>query len=422
MKKVSISYKRNYSSFLAASLLSLLLLVSCQKGEKSASDPESIRNSAEVKDKVKEEFVRVKTAPVILNDLIIKLKSPGEAVTDKHIVVKPEVSGKIKNLYVEEGQRVKKGELLVKLDDREYTLNLESADAARLKNLSELLLESQFAEQADVEQIVDREKLDEAEKEYENRRKLFRQGQITEEDFQESSRQYELFLIESGEKKEEIVAAAKGLTQSEIEVKKARLNLEKTSIRAPFSGIITDVKVSPEEHVSASSELFTLVNIERIQVHAKVLESEIGKMKVGREVELRFSAYPERIFKGEVKAISPVVNPEDKTCKVFIDAPNSDEDIKPGMHAEVEIVADIYEKRLLVPQDAILHRAGRKLVFVHEDGLAKWRYVQTGLENEEYAEILPAERQGEGVIVGEQVLIEGHFTLAHDANIRIEEK
>ena len=138
-------------------------------------------------------------------------------------------------------------------------------------------------------------------------------------------------------------------------------------------------------------------------------------------MELRFSAYPNRIFKGEVKSISPIVNPEDKTCKVFIDAPNPDENIKPGMHAEVEIVSDIYEKRLLVPQEAILHRGGRKLVFVHEDGLAKWRYVQTGLENEDYAEILPAERQGEGVTEGEQVLIEGHFTLAHDANIKIME-
>jgi len=422
MKKKGVPYKRSYYYFLVVSLLSLFPLVSCQNSEKSASDPESIRNSAEVKDKVKEEFVRVKTTPVIVDDLIMKLKSPGEAVTDKHIVVKPEVSGKIRNFNVEEGQRVKKGDLLVKLDDREYSLNLESAEADRLKKLSELLLENQFSEPVDVEQTVDKEKLDKAEKEYENKRELFRQGQITEKDFQDSSRQYELFLIESGEKKDEIVAAAKGLTQSEIDVKKARLNLEKTSIRAPFSGIITDVKVSPEEHVSSSSELFTLVNIERIQVHAKVLESEIGKMKVGREVELRFSAYPERIFNGEVKAISPVVNPEDKTCKVFIDASNPDENIKPGMHAEVEIVAEIYEKRLLVPQEAILHRGGRKLVFVHENGLAKWRYVQTGLENEDYAEILPAERQGEGVLEGEEVLIEGHFTLAHDANIRIEEK
>ncbi len=420
MKRRPVMHKYNCFYFLAVCvfLLSLGFLVSCQ-GENAASDPESIRNSAEVKDKVKEEFVSVKTAPVILEDLIIKLKSPGEAVTDKHIVMKPEVSGKINNLNVEEGQHVKKGDLLVVLDNREYALNLESAEAERLKNLSELLLESQFSEQADVEQTVDREELDRAEKEYEGKRQQFRQGQITEKEFAEASRLYELFLIESGEKKDEIVAAAKGLTQSEIDVKKARLNLDKTNIRAPFSGIITDVNISPEQYVSGATELFTLVNIDTIQVHAKVLESEIGKMEVGREVELTFSAYPLRTFKGEVKAISPVVNPEDKTCTVYIDAPNPDEEIKPGMHAEVEIVADIYEKRLLVPQEAILHRGGRKLVFVHENGLAKWRYVQTGLENEDYAEILPAERQGEGVVEGEQVLIEGHFTLAHDARIRV---
>lgn len=411
---------RNRLWILPLSLLILFgffLFPSCQK--EKATDPESTRNSAEVKEKVKEEYIGVMIAPVIVDDLIIKLKSPGEAVTDKLITIKSEVSGKITELNVEEGQHVIKGDLLAKVDDREYRLNLESTEAERLKNLSELLLESQFSEQTDVEQSVDLEKVEKAEKEYESKRQLYRQGEITETEFEVAYREYELVLIESGQKKDEIIAAAKGLTQSEIDVKKARLNLEKTDIRAPFSGIITDIKVSLEEHVSGANELFTLVNIEKIQVHAKVLESEIGKMKVGREVELKFSAFPDRIFKGKVRAISPIINPEDKTCKVFIDAPNPEEEIKPGMHAEVEIVSDIFEDRLLVPQEAILHRGGRKLVFVYEDGLAKWRYIQTGLENEDYAEVLPAERQGEGVMEGEQVLVEGHFTLAHDARVRI---
>jgi len=399
-------------------MMSLIVLGSCAKIDQS-SEAGASPNSAEVKDKVKTEYVEVKLAPVVVDDLIIKLKSPGEAVSSKHIVLKPEVSGTIKALNVQEGQHVRQGDVLVQLDDREYALNVESAEAARLKNLSELLLESQFSVQADMETEIDLEKISRAEEVYEGQRTLFRQGQISEEELEEAFKTYEMILIESGQKKDEVIAAAKGLTQSEIDVKKARLNLDKTNIRAPFSGIITDIKVSLEEHVSGSTELFTLVNIENIQVQAKVLESEIGKMKVGREVELKFSAYPDRIFPGTVRAISPIVNPEDKTCKVFIDAPNPKEEIKPGMHAEVEIVADIFEDRLLVPQEAILHRGGRKLVFVHEDGLAKWRYIQTGLENEDYAEILPAERQGEGVVEGEQVLVEGHFTLAHDARIRI---
>jgi len=396
---------------------SLLSMPSCKAGEES--DPESIRNSPEVKDKVNEEYVLVGVAPVIVDDLVMKLKSPGEAVSDKHIILKSEVPGRIKALNVEEGQHVKKGDLLVKLDDQEYILNLDSAEAERLKNLSELLLESQFSEQADITQTIDREKLDKAEQEYESNRQLYREDKITEEELDEAYRIYELVLIESGQKKEEIIAAAKGLTQSEISVKRVRLNLEKTNIRAPFSGIIADMKITLGEHVSGATELFTLVNIDRIQVHATVLESEIGKIKLGREVELRFSAYPDRIFKGSVKAISPIVNPEDKTCKVVIAASNPDEEIKPGMHAVVEIVSDIYKDRLLVPQEAFLIREGRKMVFVYEDGLAKWRYVQTGLENEVFAEILLPVRQGEGVKEGESVLIKGHFTLAHDARVKI---
>ena len=85
------------------------------------------------------------------------------------------------------------------------------------------------------------------------------------------------------------------------------------------------------------------------------------------------------------------------------------------MHAEVEIAAEIYEDCLLIPQEAVLVRGGRKMAFVVEDGLAKWRYIQVGHENDDYAEVL------EGIKEGEMVIIEGHITLAHDAPVRIVE-
>jgi RND family efflux transporter MFP subunit len=198
-------------------------------------------------------------------------------------------------------------------------------------------------------------------------------------------------------------------------VQKAELDLEKTQIRAPFSGIIHNIQVSPREHINSGRELFELVNIRNIEVHAKVLESEVGRMERGRDVDVKFSAYPDEIFKGKVKAISPVVDPEDKTCRVIVSVSNRDEKIKPGMHAQVEIPAEIHKNRLLIPQEAVLVRQGRKLAFVAEDGLAKWRYIQAGLENDQFVEVL------EGVQEGEKVIVEGHFTLAHDAKIRVAE-
>jgi membrane fusion protein (multidrug efflux system) len=365
--------------------------------------------------KASETPLQVKVEEARLGDLIIKLRSPAEAVTDRIIVMKAEVQGVIKNLNVEESKHVRKGDLLVELDDQEYRLSYENAEAARLKAFSEMLVEQRFAEEGSKSGGELNGELISAKQQFEQAGQQFQKGLISREEFERSSRLYERVMIESGEKKDQVVAAMKGLTQAEISVKKAQLDLEKTKIRAPFSGIITDIKASPGEHVSAGRELFTLVNISKIQVHASVLESEIGKMQVGREVDLKFSAYPGRVFKGKVSAISPIVNPEYKTCKVFIDVENQKEELKPGMHAEVEIAAEIHKNRLLVPQDSILTRSQRKLLFVVEDGLAKWRYVEIGLENEDFAEIL------DGVEAGEQVIVEGHFTLAHDARVKIVE-
>ena len=368
---------------------------------------------AEAKQKVGETSLPVKVAPAVRMDLVMKLRSPGEAVTDHRIVVKAEVNGVLKNLNIVESRHVKKGDVLVEIDDTEYRLDVEKLEAERLKVLSELLLEKKFETAGTGDNRTSDERAA-AEKAFDEARVRFQNGSITDDDFARISRAYESMLIESGAKKDEIMAATKRLTQAEIDLQKSRLQLARTKILAPFDGIVTAIKISPREHLSTGMELFTLVNISRIQVHAKVLESEIRKMKVGREVDLKFSAYPEKVFKGRVKAISPLVDPEKRTCDVIIEVGNSGEEIKPGMHAEVEIAADIYKDRLLIPQDAVLSRSGRKLAFVFDNGVAKWRYLEIGLENEEYAEVL------DGISEGEQILIDGHFTLAHDARVRIE--
>jgi RND family efflux transporter MFP subunit len=363
----------------------------------------------------------VKVAKVMKGDLIITLKSPGEAYTKEQVILKAEVGGVVKNLYAGEGRHVKGGDEIAELDDRSYRLQLERQESLRLQRLSELLLEKQFASSDQETPPAALERLNTVEAEFNRATAAFQKGLISQTAYESVQKDYETALIEAGRKKDEIMATTKGLTQAEIDVKVAQMDLEKTRIRAPFAGVLTDIKISPRENIDAGREICTLVNISKIWVKAKILESEIGKIKAGREVDLRFSAYPGKVFKGTVEAISPIVNAEDKTCAVHIALSNPTEEIKPGMHAEVEIAAEIYKDRLLVPQEAILVRGGRKLVFVVENGLAKWRYVKIGLENEDFAEVLPGERPEETVSEGDLVIIEGHFTLAHDASVTIRE-
>lgn len=393
-----------------------------QDGGTSAASTAAVSGSGSAgnpQEKIEAAPLPVKAVPARRGELIIKLKSPGEAFTERKIALKAEVSGVVKSLNVSEGKHVKAGEILLELEDREYRLRLEKQQALRLKYLSDLYLERQFAVADKEVPAAILEKLNKAEAEFNKASSAFRKGLVSQADFEKAEKDYEIALIEAGRKKDEIMASSKGVTGQEIEVKIAQMELDKTRIRAPFAGIITDIKISPREHIDAGRELFTLVNISQIRVKAKVLESEIGKMSVGREVDLRFSAYPGKVFKGLVEAISPIVNAEDKTCAVHISVDNPTEEIKPGMHAEVEIAAEIHKDKLLVPQESILVRGGRKLVFVVEGDLAKWRYVQIGLENEDFAEILPSERPEEMVKEGELVITEGHFTLAHDTRVTI---
>ena len=389
------------------------------QGETASAAPAGGSSAPAPDQKVEAAPLPVKVSKAVIGDLVMTLKSPGEAYTEKRIVLKSEVGGVVKNLYAAEGRHVREGDLLVELEDREYRLALERDEANRLRYLSELFLERQFSvtEEPPSQAVVD--KVAKAQADYDRIAAGFKAGVASQADLERCQSALELALIEAGNKKDEVQAATKGLTQAEVAVKVARLNLEKTRIRAPFAGIVTDLKLSPKERLDPGRELFTLVDISRIKVKAKVLESEVGKVVAGREVDLRFSAFPDRTFRGRIEAVSPVINAEDKTCAVHVAMDNPSEEIKPGMHAEVEFPTEIFSGRLLVPQQAILVRGGRKLVFVVEGDTAKWRYIEVGLENERFAEVLPGKEPGWGVSAGDTVIVEGHVTLAHDTKVSI---
>ncbi len=355
----------------------------------------------------------VRVARATVADLEKRIKAPGEVYTEKKVVLKAEVSGVLKKLHVQEGQKVRAGQLLAELDETPYRLEVEQNEASRLKALSELLLDRLFQQPELAENTEDFLNLKKAEESWKKAEKAFQEGLISQKDLEKAQRDYELALIGSGLKREEIIAASKGLIQAEVSLQISRMKLEKTRIAAPFSGRVTLIKVAPGENIEIGRELMTIVNLSSLKVEARILESEIGKIKVGREAAIHLTAYPGRIFLGRVAAISPLVNPAERTCSVFIHLDNPTEEIKPGMHAEVEIVSEIFPKRLLVPQEAVLVRGGRPLVFVVEGGLAKWRYIKPGEENERFVEVL------EGVSEGEQVIVEGHLTLAHDSAVRV---
>jgi len=324
----------------------------------------------------------VKGARVIRDTLWIRVNAAGQAAAYRRATLNAQVEGMIRAVHVRESQRVPAGGLLLAIDTTEYALLLDQARADLL------------AAQAEFRQLV-----------------LFND---------------EIADPEVRAERERIARTRSGLDQKEVALRQAEWQLARTRVTAPFAGWVADVRVVEGQHVTPGTELMTVVQLDPIKVEVQVLEAGLGDLRPGRRARVTFSAYPGERFEGRIETINPVVDPELRTGRVTVLLRNPDHRIKPGMYAEVSLDAEALPDRILVPRSAILERGEgrrRKMLFVYEGdakrGLAKWRYVTTGRENDTYVEIVKGD---EGMVEpGEIVLVDGHHYLAHDTPVRLVE-
>ena len=358
----------------------------------------------------KETPITVEAAPVSRGQLVQKVSAQGRVHAYQQLDLVNEVAGRLIRFGVADGDRVKKGQLIAEIDDREYRLDFEEAQS------------SYRGAQADY--VVYDESLnnlaknsDSSEKAVEELEKQFKSGLISKSELEKKKFELELDAVRSGSMRGEVIAA-KTLTQAKIRLEKSRISLEKCKVFAPFDGVIFGVEVSEGQLLANATKLARLVNMTNLVVKAKVLESEIGQVFKDRNAKISFTALPDLgAIEGKVRAVSPFINEEDKTVETVVGFQSIDSRIRPGMFAEVNIDAQMYDDILMVPKLAILPRNNRKVIFkVGEDNRAKWLYVTTGVENDNFVQILEGKLEP-----GDMVLTDNHFTMGHDTLVKISE-
>lgn len=320
--------------------------------------------------------IPVEAAPVIQDTLVLTVRAAGQAAAWRETTIRARVSGRIEELGVRENQRVREGHLLLRVDATEYELDVADA-RARVASA-----EAAFREQA-----------------------------LFDDRIEDPAVRAE---------RERAFRARSGLDQAEVALRKAELNLAHTRVTAPFAGRVASIAVVPGQWLNVGDEVMRIVDLDPIRVEVHVLEGEVVHLAPGRSARVTFAAFTDTVFTGTIETINPVVDPATRTAKVTVTIPNPDGRILPGMYARVTLDARRFPDRIMVPREAILERDRRTMLFVHENGLAKWRYVTTGLENETHVEIVP-HPDTDMVRPGEEVLVGGHYTLTHDARIRIVE-
>ena len=367
--------------------------------------------------------VKVKTITASKQDLIVYINTTGTAKAIREVSISPKVVGTVENLKIHENSFVNKNDVLLSLDNDEYLLNLEQAEASlttakidygiRIKQETGSILGSTIKNENKkathhkfTEAIV---KLDAD----------YRAKKINLKEYEDARLKLEIDELFTMSNKDKILKNSTGLTSKYISYKKAKIDYDNTTIKAPFTGYIAGLNIVEAENINSSTQICKLVDIGTIKMEIPVLESEVSHLVEGRNVEVIFNAFPSETFKGKIKHISPVVDEQNKTCKVIVHIKNSGKDstIKPGMNGNVTIEGEIYKNKLIVPKEAVIVRDNRKLIFIVDEktNKAKWLYIKTGLENFDFVEVLTE------LEVGMKVIITNNYTLAHDADVKVVE-
>ena len=286
----------------------------------------------------------------------------GEIEAMQSVELRPDIEGRIAEILVREGAEVRRGTPLFKVDDAELKAEVDRAEAER-----------DLAQQS-----------------------LARTRDLLA---QKASSQSELERAE---------ATARS-TAAQLALLKVRL--DRTVVRAPFSGIVGERTVSLGDYVTTSSPLVTLQTVSPQRAAFQVPERYADRLKSGQTVTFRVAALPGKVFSGRVDFVDPVVQLPARTITVKAQVPNPRRELQSGMFIEVRLATAVRPDAVVIAEDAVLPLQGNNFVWVAANGKATRRQVELGVRTAGFVEA-----RG-GVEAGEQVVVAGQERLAEGAPV-----
>lgn len=313
--------------------------------------------------------VDVKTTIVYRQPFLITVTatSTGTIKAETEARISSQRTGRIIKLLFDEGTFVDNKKIIAELDSEEEYLNMKLAEAT-LQKAKAILLET--------------------DKKLKRAKELIKAGYISEA---------ELDLTE----KEYAVADA-SVKEAENSLAIAKLNYSYSFIRSPINGVVTARFVELGDTVVKGNLMGTVVSIDSLYVEGFIDEADISRVSTGKEVNITMDAYQNKIFKGVVYKVSPVVTggkQETRTFEVRAKLKEIPPAIKPGMSAEVEIIVDKADNAIIIPSQAVIERNGKSFIYIVKDSKARLVQVKTGRSNWTYTEILSGIEEGDEVII-----------------------
>lgn len=263
--------------------------------------------------------------------------------------------------------RINKGEVLVELENREYELGIQ---------LESVKLEQKIAKQ-----------------EFEKQKALYEKGGVT---------------------LRELTNAEKTYINAQSALEEARINLAKLSVKAPFTGFITQLPYHTQgTRISSNTTVAKIMDYRELIMEVSLPEKSITKIKRGQRVDVGHYSMESETLKGKVTEISPAVDPTTRMFDAKIRVQNPDRSLRPGMFVKANVMVQHKDSTITLPREVVLNNNDRQIVYVIERDRARERNVVTGIESGDRVEII------DGLEEDERVVTDGYETLRDRSRVEV---
>ena len=352
----------------------------------------------------REKTIKVTVEKVEKQDLESIISASGEVKPKKNVNISAQIPGRIIKIGVDEGQNVKAGDFLLKLDAIQYEANA-NRDRALIHSYEASLIKAKARSKKD-------------ESYYERQKKLWEEMLISREQLETANAQYEISKADQ----ESILYQIK---QAEASLQSTLDHLSKTVYNSPIDGIITSLRIEEGEIAlvgtmnNPGTVLMTIADLSVMEVEVEVDETDVIGVKIGQLSEVKVDAFPDQTINGKVTEIGSsalqktTASEESKDFKVIITLENPPEDLKPGLSASADIITADKKDVLAIPISALVLREKEDVdknkkkneepeegVYVVENSRAKFYPVKKGIMGEMMIEIVSGLEEGQEVVVG----------------------
>lgn len=376
--------------------------------------------------------VTVQAAPATQADISRVVNTEAIIFPIAQSAITPKINAPVKKFYVVRGQKVREGQLLATLENRDLSAAAmdnkgayEQAEAAYSTNIGATLPEENAKAELDVQTA--QQELDAQQKLYSSRENLFKQGALPRKDLDAAAvslaqarsayniARKHLDGLNAVGKQGALKSASGQLTSAKGKLLNSEAQLSYSEVRSPINGYITDRPLYPGEMASTSTPLLTVMDLSQIIAKAHVPQADALLLQKGDKATISLSGLDKEIT-GKVSLISPALDPNSTTVEIWVQAPNPEQQLRPGTTAQVAITAQTVKAALVIPAAALLNAKGDEAQVMIVDGQsqAQSRDVKTGIQAGPQVQIVS------GLKAGELVVTEGAYGLPDKTKVKVE--